>query len=330
MSPGQTVGAILLAGIAAGALAAPALTPHDPAAQYRGYEHAPPMRLRFTNADGRPARPFVYPLRLADPLARRYAERRDAPAAIRWFRDGVVASIDETAGPWLPLGGDALGRDVLARLLYGTRLSLGVACLAAIGALALGGVIGAVAGFAGGRLDTALMALADFVLILPAIYVVLAFRATLPLVLSVPQVFAALAAVLVLAGWPVAARGVRAIVAAERRKQYVEAAYANGAGRWHILRRHLVPAAAPFLGVTGMLMVPAFVLAESTMSLVGLGFPIPTASWGTMMREAWQGGALVEAPWMMAPAVAVVLTVLSLHLITSGVGGAGGGAGTFS
>jgi ABC-type dipeptide/oligopeptide/nickel transport system permease subunit len=130
----------------------------------------------------------------------------------------VLLTIDESEGPWLPLGSDPLGRDVLARLLYGARISLAVAALASLGALALGILVGAPAGFAGGRLDAILMGFADFVLLLPAIYVALALRSALPLVLSVGQVFWTLVLVFAALGWPVAARGVRAVIALEKGK----------------------------------------------------------------------------------------------------------------
>jgi peptide/nickel transport system permease protein len=275
------------------------------------------MLPRVVYPDGSVGRPFVYPIRLADRLERRYEIEPDRPLPLRWLSGGTVASVDESAGPWLPLGGDPLGRDVLARLLYGARLSLGVASLAAAGAVLIGLIVGAPAGFFGGRLERVLMAVADFILVLPAMYVVLACRAALPLVLATPQVFAAITIVLAAAGWPVAARGVRAIVAAERRKEYADAAYALGAHPLRILLIHMLPATYSFLLVLWTMLVPAFVLAEATLSLVGLGFPVPTATWGAMLRDGWEGGTFTEAPWLMAPAAALVLTVFSLQLVTS-------------
>ena len=312
---GRIAGALLLLTIVISGLAAPLLTPHSPVQQFAGFEHAPPMPIRIVDARGDLRAPFVYPLHLVDRLERRYAERRDTPQPLRVLDAGALLRIDESAGPWLPLGADPLGRDVFARLLYGARLSLGVAAAAAAGALLLGMLVGGTAGYFGGRTDALLMLAADLVIILPALFVVLAFRAALPLVLTVPQVFAALATIMALTGWPLAARGVRAIVAAERRQEYAEAAYAAGAGPLRILLRHLLPATFGFLALTAALLLPAFVVLESTMSLVGLGFPIPAASWGTMMREAWEAGALGESPWLLAPAGALAATVLALHLI---------------
>lgn len=330
MTRAQAAGAVLLVLIVGSALAAPVLTPHAPDRQFADRQNAPPMPIRLVTLEGRVVAPFVYPLQLIDRLERRYLEDRTRPVPVRWLTGGSLASIDESHGPWLPLGGDPLGRDLFARLLYGARLSLGLAAVATVGALVTGMLIGAPAGFVGGRLDTLLMGVTDLVLILPALFVVLSLRAALPLVLSVPQVFWSLALVLTAAGWPVAARGVRAIVAAERHKEYAEAAYSTGAGPLRILLRHLLPATTGFLALTAAMMVPAFILAEATVTMVGLGFAVPAASWGAMMRDAWEGGALAEAPWLLAPAAAVVLTVLALHLLATGRAAAGDHPGTFS
>jgi peptide/nickel transport system permease protein len=310
----RAAAAATLAFAAGAAIAAPALTPHRPERQFAEF-YAPPMPPRVRDAEGRWRLPFVYPVRLVDRLERRYEIDRSRPVPIRWLANGVLVSIDERHGPWFPLGSDAVGRDVFARLVYGARYSLGLALGAAVAAIALGALLGAVAGFTGGRVDEALMAFADFVLVLPAIYVVLALRAAMPLVLSPVQVFWILSGVLALAGWPFAARGVRALVATERLKEYAEAACAAGAGPWRILLRHLLPATRGFLVVQGLLLLPAFILAEATLSYVGLGFPDPTASWGQMLRDAGRGRAFADAPWLLAPAGAIVITILALHVV---------------
>jgi peptide/nickel transport system permease protein len=305
---------VLLATIAALAAAAPLLGPNDVAQPFPDLGFAPPMVPRVVDEDGRWRAPFVYPLRLVDRLERRYVEDRSTRVPLRWFAGGVLVTTADPRVPWLPLGADALGRDVLARVLTGARLSLGVAALAVAGALALGALIGAIAGFAGGRADEALMRVADFVLVLPALYVVLALRAAMPLVLSPAQIFWTVTGVLALAGWPYPARVVRAIVAAERGREYAEAAKAAGASRSRILLRHLLPATRGSLALQATLLLPAFILAEATLSFVGLGFPEATPSWGVMLREAAGVGAMVDAPWLLAPAVAIVITVLGVHL----------------
>jgi peptide/nickel transport system permease protein len=308
-------GGLLLGAIVLLAAVAPLVTPHTPVQQFAGFENAPPMLPHVRGEPGVRA-PFVRPLRLESRLERTFVETA-TEKPIRWFSGGALLTIDESEGPWLPLGSDPLGRDVLARLLYGARISLAVAALASLGALALGILVGAPAGFAGGRLDGVLMAFADFVLLLPAIYVALALRSALPLVLSVERVFWTLVLVFAALGWPVAARGVRAVIASEKEKEYAEAAYSVGAHPLRILLRHLLPATRTFLMVTATLMMPAFLLSESTLTLVGLGFPVPTATWGAMLRDAWQGSAFTDAPWLLAPAAALIVTMLSLHLLGS-------------
>lgn len=319
MTGARRLGAALVIFMSVVAIAAPFLAINPPHAQFADLAYAPPNLPRIMDAQGRLTLPFVYPLRLVDRLERRFDADRTTPVPLRRFVGGALRP---PAGPeprWLPLGGDALGRDVYSRLLFGARLSLGVATAAALGALLIGALVGATAGYTGGRIETALMALTDFVIVLPAIFVVLALRAALPLVLTPAQVFAATTGVFALAGWPWAARGVRAIVASERRREYAESARAAGAGPWRILRRHLLPAAQPFLLVQGALLLPAFIVAEATLSYVGLGFAEPAASWGGLLRDA--GGAFVDAPWLLSPAAAIALMMLGLQLAAGGAHG---------
>ena len=292
----------LLALLAGLVVAGPALAPYGPQQQFPGYQYAPPMRPHLVAADGSWHRPFAHALRLVDPLDRRYVE--DVASRVSSFSDRE---------PWFLLGSDALGRDVLSRLLIGARLSLGIALGAAILSLALGALVGATAGYSGGWADAALMRLADGVMVLPAIYVVLALRGALPLVLSDTQVFVALVAVLSLVGWPVVARGVRTILRIERQAEYAEAARAAGAGRGRLILRHLLPATRGFLGVQAAVLVPAFVMAEATLSFVGLGFPLATASWGVMLKEAQAVRVVADAPWLLAPAGAIVATAFAVN-----------------
>lgn len=317
----RRAGTLVLVLAAALVVAGPAVAPHEGGEQFRAFLFAPPMPIRIVDEQGGWHAPFVYPLRLVDRVERRYAEERARRVPLAWFSQGkLVRAVDEREGPLLLLGADALGRDIFARLVIGARASLGVALVAGLGTLLLGLVAGGIAGYAGGWIDEALMRLAEFVLVLPAIYVILALRAVMPLVLPPDAVFALMAGLLALVAWPYVARGVRAIVATERQREYAAAAQSLGASHSRILVRHLLPAARGFLAVQVALLLPAFILAEATLSFVGLGFPEPTPTWGTMLQDARNIAALVDFPWLLSPAVCIVTVVLAVNLLAARAG----------
>jgi peptide/nickel transport system permease protein len=301
--------------IAISAALAPWLAPNPPERQFSTYPFAPPMPAHIV-ADGAFVRPYVYPLRLEDPLERRYVEDQSRRMTLRWFRPSLVSV--PGSEPWFPFGSDGLGRDVFSRVLAGARLSLGLAGLATVLALVIGAAVGALAGFANGWLDEGLMRIADLVLVLPAIYVVLALRGALPLVLGTAQVFGAMVLVLGLVGWPSVARGVRGIFITERGSEYAESARAIGGSPLRVAVRHLLPAARGFLAVQATILIPAFVLAEATISFAGLGFAPPAASWGVMLQDAAAVQTAADAPWLLAPGLAIVVTILVVHLAAGG------------
>ena len=309
----RTIGAALLALLLATFAAAPVLAPNDPRRQFPGHAYAPPMRPHLLD-NGAIRWPFVHPVSVVNRLERRFEEDTSRRIQIELFSNGRLASADP-ASPWLVLGGDPLGRDVFARVLSGGRLSVGVATVAVMLALGAGALLGGTAGFIGGRTDRIITGLADFVVVVPTIYAVVTLRAVMPLSLSPGTIFWTMAVVMAVATWPRPARGVRAIVAAERRKGYAEAAYAAGAGPLRILLRHLLPAAASHVATQGFLLFPAFIFAEATLSFVGLGFAESSASWGVMLRDAARVSAMTEAPWLLAPAVAIVLTVVAVRML---------------
>jgi peptide/nickel transport system permease protein len=295
------------------------VTPNAPDVAHHDLPFAPLSRVYLTGAAGGLVAPYTYPQRLVSRLERRYEEDRSRPLPLRFFRHGRLVNVDESHGaPFLPLGADSSGRDIFSRLLYGARTSLALAAAGTVGALLFGIVLGGVAGYAGGGVDEGLSRFADFVLVLPAIYVVLALRAVMPLVLADGVVFALMAGIFALVGWPFVARGVRAIVASERHTEYAQAAAALGAGHWRLLRQHLLPATGGFLAVQATLLLPAFILAEATLSYVGLGFSDRTPSWGTMLLDASNVAVLGDVPWALTPAAAIFLVVLAVNLVVQG------------
>lgn len=307
------VGATLLALVASLSIGAPYLAPNDPSLPFADRVYAPPTRIYVHDAGGWRA-PFIYQTVVTDRLLRQFGEDTSRRVPLRWGRDGLLVTTDRGVGPLLLLGADALGRDIFSRLLFGTRLSLSVAVLGAGGSLVFGAIAGALAGVLGGVIEAALMWLADFMLVLPAIYLLLVLRAEMPLSLHWSTVFLLMASLFAAAGWPFVARGVRGIVATERSRDYAQAARAIGAGPFRLIR-HLLPAARGFLMVEVVLLVPALLIAEATLSYLGLGFPDAQPSLGTMLQQTTNVRLLAAAPWLLAPAGLLFVVVLGLQLL---------------
>ena len=296
-------GAVLIVVLIAIAALAPWLAPYDSGRAFRDFLHAPPMR---PHVDGGVV---AYPLVLVNRMEQRYETDRSRTVPLPWF------GASDT--PVFLLGADDFGRDVLSRLLHGARTSIGLALVATFGAVLIGALAGAWAGYRGGWVDETIMRVADFVLVLPVIYVVLVLRAVLPLVMPPLTVFLLVSWIFIVVGWPFVAKGVRAIVAVERQREYVLAAQSLGAAPGRIVLRHLLPACAGHLIVQATLLLPAFILAEATLSFVGLGFADPIASWGTMLAGAGNYNAIARFPWTLAPAIAIFAIVLATNLIAT-------------
>ncbi len=206
-------------------------------------------------------------------------------------------------------GTDELGRDILSRLIYGARISMLVGSSVVAGSLFLGLVVGSIAGYYGGKIDRFVnVVLMNAFLSFPGILIAIAFVA-----FRGPGIFNLILA-LSLGGWVGYARLVRAQVLATREREYVEAARAIGASDWRIITRHILPNIIQPVIVQAAIGMAGAVLAEATMSFLGLGVPPPTASWGSMLNDG--RAHLFDAPHLVLfPAGAVMLAVLSFNFI---------------
>jgi peptide/nickel transport system permease protein len=213
------------------------------------------------------------------------------------------------------LGSDSFGRDVFSRLVYGSQISLLSGILATILTITIGVTLGTIAGYYGGWIDAALMRCAELFLALPWLYLLFAVRAFLPLHISPGKTFLLLIGVIGVVGWARPARLVRGIALSARERGYCRAAKAFGASDLYLMWRHLLPETYSVLLTQAALLIPQYILAEVTLSFLGLGVGEPMASWGNMLATLQQYDVLVLYWWMWAPGIAVIPVFFSYQLL---------------
>src|ERR1700689_3134183 len=224
-----------------------------------------------------------------------------------------VISAPPSAQFWL--GTDELGRDRFARLLYGTRISLLLAPAAALLSTLLAGLVGGAAGYLGGRWERMVTAGVDLFLSLPWLFLLLAVRALLPLntspVTSVMITFLLLGCL----GWAGPARIIRAGTRTLVNSAFLVEASSSGISRWRLFWRHLLPNLRPILLAQFWISIPVFILSEANLGLLGLGVSEPLPSWGALLRELENSSAVLQNPWMLAPAILLVVVLCCLQLL---------------
>lgn len=210
------------------------------------------------------------------------------------------------------LGTDAFGRDMLSRIIYGARISLLVGLMPSFISMGIGSAVGVTSGYLGGKVDFILMRVADIVIAFPSLLLAMVIMYTLGAGLS--NIFIALSFV----GWAEAARVVRSQVLSLREQEFVEAAKAMGVRRRAIMARHIFPNCLPSLVVLFTLKVPEFILAEASLSFLGVGAQPPVPSWGLLVSQGKE--FIFSAPWVVAfPGGAIFLVALAFNFVGDGL-----------
>lgn len=210
------------------------------------------------------------------------------------------------------LGTDEAGRDVLTRMLYGSRVSLLVGIVPTVISMLAGAALGIIAGYVGGKTDAVIMRLADVMLAFPSMFLAMVIMYTLGD--GMINIFLALA----LVNWASVARIVRAETLKLKETEFVEAARSIGVGKVTIMLRHILPNCIPSLIVLFTLNIPSAILSESSLSFLGIGIKAPQASWGLMVNTGRQ--FLYSQPWLsLAPSMAIMLIVLAFNFLGDGL-----------
>ena len=323
------------------------ISPYAPEEQDRDHAYAPPTRIHWIDSRGGfHPRPFIRPWLPLEGGLGEFAEDPAQQIPLRFLVAGAPyrllgvipcrLHLFATEGARISLlGTDGYGRDQFSRLLYGGQISLLAGWLAAALALLGGTIIGTAAGFLGGWADDALMRVAELFLALPWLYLLFALRAFLPLAVSPLQAFFLVVGVIGAVGWARPARLVRGVVLSAKERDFVRAARGFGASEGYLLRRHVLPETASVLLTQAAILVPQYVLAEVTLSFLGLGVPEPAPSWGNLLASLQQYSVLASYWWMCLPAVIMVPFFLgylglasALQAWTGPVKIAGGGSGS--
>ena len=328
------IGSVVLLVMYLAALFAPFLSPHDPTQRNVAYREAPPQRVRLF-ADGRLRGPFVYALvgeKNRETYKTVYRADRSRIYPIRLFVQGhgyrlfglipMQVHLFGTGVEGVPVhlfGADALGRDVLARTLYGAQISLSIGLVGVAISFFLGILIGGVAGYFGGTADEVVNRLIDLLISIPSLPLWMGLSAALPRGWPVAQTYLAITIILSLLGWTTLARVVRGKFLALRESDFVVAARIGGRRDMPIIFIHMVPSFLSHIIASLTLTIPGMILAETSLSFLGLGMQAPAISWGVLLKAAQNVHTLALAPWLMIPGLFVIVTVLAFNFVGDGL-----------
>ncbi len=311
---------------------------NDPAQQNARAAFHPPQQLHFIDAaaDGTwSLRLYVHPMALKrDPqtLAAVYQEDVSRKIDVTLFGQGYEYSVlglftsrthllasQQPRQPVFLFGADRLGRCVFSRIMQGAQISLSIGLVGVFLSLAFGVVLGGISGYYGGRLDFVIQRVIEFILTLPTIPIWLALAAALPQNWPATTHYFMITLILSLTGWAQLARVVRGRFLSLRTEEFVTAARLDGASEARIIFRHMLPSFMSHIIASMTLAVPAMILAETSLSFLGLGLQPPTVSWGVLLREAQNIRSIATAPWLFAPGIAVVMAVMALNFLGDGL-----------
>lgn len=327
------VSGVILLLLYASTLVSEVLAPYAADSRHSRFIHAPPQAVHLFH-EGQFVGPFVYGYRYhlnMETLRREYEPDTGKVQPIRFFCRGdpyrfwglvhadLHLACPAEGGTLFLLGTDRLGRDMLSRMIYGTRISLTIGLLGIAVSFVLGITIGGIAGYYGGWVDNLIQRLIEIIRSFPELPLWMALSAALPVTWNPIFVYFGITLILGLLEWTGLARAVRSKLLALREEDFTTAAQLMGASPARIIGRHLLPSFMSHLIASATLAIPGMILGETALSFLGLGLRPPITSWGVLLTEAQNINVVALYPWLMLPVVPVILTVLSFNFLGDGL-----------
>ncbi len=280
------------------------------------FRHVPPQALHFSMSDGF----YVYGLkstRNPETLELEFTRDETQRHPVRFFfKDGAGGRrLFSSAGPMFLFGTDRMGRDILSRMIYGGRVSMTLGLVGVCLSIVIGSILGTISGYWGGWVDNLIQRIIEVLSAFPDIPLWMALGAALPPGWSSIQIYFGITIILSIIRWGGLARQVRGKVLSYRESDFVMAARAAGAGHWHIITQHLLPGCYSHIIVIATLAIPGMILGETALSFLGLGIRPPMTSWGVLLEEAQRVTVLLHYPWLIFPAVPVLIVVIAFNFL---------------